>query len=63
MTGPNCLPSCNARLKRLRGGCVRATSELLLTGEVSFPPIQLLLVADAIYLIVSFVSFEYVLDE
>jgi heme exporter protein B len=44
-------------------GAVRATSELLLTGEVSFPPIQLLLVADAIYLIVSFVSFEYVLDE
>jgi heme exporter protein B len=44
-------------------GAVRATQDLLLTGRVAFEPIQLLLVADAIYLIASFVGFEYVLDE
>lgn len=44
-------------------GSVRATQELLLGGEVSFAPLQLLLVADAVYLIASFVGFEYVLDE
>jgi hypothetical protein len=44
-------------------GAVRATSDLLLGGEVAFEPIQLLLVSDAVYLIVSFVGFEYVLDE
>ncbi len=42
---------------------VRATAELLATGEVPFDAIQLLLVTDAIYLIVSFIGFEYVLDE
>jgi hypothetical protein len=42
---------------------VRATAELLATGSVSFEPIQLLLVTDAAYLILSFVSFEYVLEE
>lgn len=44
-------------------GSVRATQDLLLRGSVAFEPIQLLLVADAIYLIASFVGFEYVLDE
>ncbi len=44
-------------------GCVRATAELLATGQVPFEPIQLLLVADASYLILSFLCFEYVLDE
>jgi heme exporter protein B len=44
-------------------GAVRATTELLATGSVRFEPIQLLLVTDATYLILSFVSFEYVLDE
>ncbi len=44
-------------------GSVRATSDLLLRGHVAFEPLQLLLVADAVYLIASFVGFEYVLDE
>lgn len=42
---------------------VRATASLAQTGDVGFAPVQLLLVTDAIYLIVSFVGFEYVLDE
>lgn len=44
-------------------GAVRATSALLETGELPFEPVQLLLVTDAIFLIISFVGFEYVLDE
>jgi heme exporter protein B len=44
-------------------GAVRATTQLLLVGSLPWPPVQLLLVADAIYLIVSFLCFEYVLDE
>jgi heme exporter protein B len=44
-------------------GSVRATADLLLTGRLEAEPIQLLLVADAVYLIASFVGFEYVLDE
>ena len=44
-------------------GAVRATAELLATGRLPFEPIHLLLVADAAYLILSFVTFEYVLDE
>jgi hypothetical protein len=44
-------------------GAVRATTQLLATGSLPWPPVQLLLVADAIYLIVSFLCFEYVLDE
>ena len=50
-------------LMPILSGAVRATSDLLLRGEVAFEPIQLLLVSDAVYLIVSFVGFEYVLDE
>jgi len=44
-------------------GAVRATSELLATGRLPFEPVQLMLVADAAYLILSFLTFEYVLDE
>jgi len=44
-------------------GAVRATADLLATGRLSFEPIQLLIVADGIYLIASFLGFEYVLDE
>lgn len=44
-------------------GSVRATSDLLLGGEVAFEPLQLLIVTDAVFLIVSFVCFDYVLDE
>jgi len=44
-------------------GAVRATSQLLIDGALSFAPIQLLIVSDAVYAIVAFVGFEYVLDE
>ena len=44
-------------------GAVRATTQLLQDGSLPWPPVQLLLVADGVYLIVSFLSFEYVLDE
>ncbi len=45
------------------GGAVRATRQLLTTGSLSFEPIQFLIVTDGIYLIVSFLVFEYILDE
>ena len=44
-------------------GAVRATSELVASGRTSFEPIQLLIVTDAVYLILSFIGFDYVLDE
>jgi heme exporter protein B len=44
-------------------GAVRATTTLLATGSLPWPPVQLLIVADAVYAIVSFLCFEYVLDE
>ena len=44
-------------------GAVRATAELVATGQLAFEPVQLLIVADAAYLIASFVCFEFVLDE
>ncbi len=44
-------------------GAVRATSALLERGELPWPALQLLLVTDAVFLIVSFLGFEYVLDE
>jgi len=44
-------------------GSVRATADLLATGDVPFSALQLLIVADAIYAIVAFTLFEYVLDE
>ncbi len=42
---------------------VRGSQEAIETGSVSFASLQLLLVVDGIYLIVSFLGFEYVLDE
>jgi len=44
-------------------GAVRATTTLLAEGELDFEPIQLLIVTDAAYLIVSFLAFDFVLDE
>jgi heme exporter protein B len=44
-------------------GSVRATAEVLRGEAPSFEAIQLLLVADAVYWITSFVGFDYVLDE
>lgn len=44
-------------------GAVRATTQLLTDGSLPWPPVQLLIVADAVYAIVSFLTFEYVLDE
>jgi heme exporter protein B len=44
-------------------GAVRATAALLAQQPLPWPPIRLLLVTDAVFLIVSFVCFEYVLDE
>jgi heme exporter protein B len=44
-------------------GAVRATAGLLDTGELDFAAVQLLLVSDSIYLIISFIAFDYVLDE
>jgi heme exporter protein B len=44
-------------------GAVRATSAALLGQPLPWPPIRLLIVTDAVFLIVSFVCFEYVLDE
>jgi heme exporter protein B len=44
-------------------GAVRATAALLAGGELPFDALQLLLVTDGVYLIVSFLVFDYVLDE
>ena len=44
-------------------GAVEGTASLLSDGALSFASVQLLIVADAIYLITSFLVFEYVLDE
>ena len=44
-------------------GAVNATSALLAFGSLPWRPVQLLLVADGVYLVVSFLCFEYVLDE
>jgi heme exporter protein B len=44
-------------------GAVRATGDLLAGQPLAFAPVQLLLVADATYLIISFLAFEFVLDE
>ncbi len=44
-------------------GAVEGTRQLILEGSVSFEAIQLLLVIDGIYLVVSFLGFEYILDE
>lgn len=44
-------------------GAVQACTGLLETGGVPLPALRLLLVTDAVFLIVSFVLFEFVLDE
>lgn len=44
-------------------GAVRASANLLIEGHTTFGPVQLLLVTDGIFLIVSFLTFDYVLDE
>jgi len=44
-------------------GAVRGSAELLADGSVSFASLQLLIVVDGIYLVVSFLGFEVVLDE
>ena len=44
-------------------GAVEGTASLLSGGALAFASVQLLIVVDAIYLITSFLVFEYVLDE
>lgn len=44
-------------------GAVAATTSLLLEDRLPWEAVQLLLVTDATFLIVSFLGFEYVLDE
>ncbi|MCP3984902.1 MAG: ABC transporter permease [bacterium] len=44
-------------------GAVQATRGLIAEGTVPFSALQLLLVTDGVFLIVSFLGFEYVLDE
>ena len=44
-------------------GAVEGTRQLIVEGSVSFEAIQLLLVIDGVYLVVSFLGFEYILDE
>ncbi len=44
-------------------GAVSATRGLLLDGALPFSAIQLLIVVDGIYLVISFLGFEYLLDE
>ena len=44
-------------------GAVEATHGLLADGVLPAAPVELLAVVDAVYLIVSFIAFEYVLDE
>jgi heme exporter protein B len=44
-------------------GAVRATQGLLLEGTLPWPALQLLLVVDGVFAILSFLTFEYVLDE
>ena len=44
-------------------GAVQATRGLIAEGELPFSSLQLLLVTDGVFLIISFLGFEYVLDE
>jgi heme exporter protein B len=44
-------------------GCVRATTALIETGALATAPLQLVALSDAVFLILSFVLFEFVLDE
>ena len=44
-------------------GAVSATRDLIVEGSPSYEAIQLLVVIDGVYLVVSFLGFEYILDE
>jgi heme exporter protein B len=44
-------------------GAVAGTRQLIVEGTVAFEAVQLLLVIDGVYLVVSFLGFEYILDE
>ncbi len=44
-------------------GAVSATTQLLADGSLPWPALQLLIVTDGVYTVVSFLCFEYVLDE
>ncbi len=44
-------------------GAVAGTRQLIVEGSVAFEAVQLLLVIDGVYLVVSFLGFEYILDE
>ncbi len=44
-------------------GSVHATVALLEDGRLDFAPLQLVIVTDAVFLIVSFLGFDYVLEE
>ena len=44
-------------------GAVRATEGLLETGQLPWPPVQLLLVTDGVFAIICYLGFEAVLDE
>ena len=44
-------------------GAVRATLSVMAGEELPFSAIQLLIVIDGIYLVVSFLGFDYILDE
>jgi heme exporter protein B len=44
-------------------GAVAGSAELLSGNPVSFGSIQLLVVVDVIYAVVSFLGFDYILDE
>ncbi len=44
-------------------GAVGATRSLLVEGVLPFEALQLLIVVDGIYLVISFLGFEYILDE
>ena len=44
-------------------GAVRATAQLLDDGTLPWTPVQLLLVTDGVFLIISFIGFEWILDD
>jgi len=44
-------------------GAVAGTRAILQDGELPFDAVQLLIVCDGIYLVVSFLGFDYILDE
>jgi heme exporter protein B len=44
-------------------GAVGATTGLVAEQEISEKPLRLLVISDAVYLIISFLTFEFVLEE